>query len=160
MSCLPGGDGIFRRGISGGLVLLVALATAGWDLPCAVADGTPVVINCSQPPQVKPEHIILTCADATLAVDKIVWNSWTNDGATGHGVEFQDNCVPNCAQGSATYAPVTITLTGATPPDFRYPARWSPTRTPESRTPGRWAKSRHQSVQDFHRLDPASLIKS
>ncbi len=103
------------------IATVIALSVAGWDLPVAAADpGTPVVINCFQPPQVKPEHIILTCADATLAVDKIVWNSWTVDDATGHGVEFQDNCVPNCAQGSATYSPVTITLNGATPPDFRY----------------------------------------
>jgi hypothetical protein len=110
-----------RAGVPGGVLLSIALQTAGWDLPVAVADeGTPVVINCYQPPQVKPEHIILTCADATLAVDKIAWNSWTVDGATGHGVEFQDNCVPNCAEGSATYSPVTITLSGAIPPDFRY----------------------------------------
>jgi hypothetical protein len=103
------------------IVTAIALSLGGWDLPLGTAqDGTPVVINCSQPPQVKPEHIILTCADATLAVDKIIWNSWTVDGATGHGVQFQDNCVPNCAQGSAAYTPVTITLNGATPPDFRY----------------------------------------
>jgi hypothetical protein len=119
-NCLAAGDGLFRRGTSGGVLLSIVLLIAGWDLPVAVADGMPVVINCSQPPQVKPEHIILTCADATLAVDKIVWNSWTVDGATGHGVEFQDNCVPNCAQGSATYSPVTIRLSGATPPNFRY----------------------------------------
>jgi len=50
------------------------LPTADWDPPIAAADeGTPVMINYSQPPQVKPEHIILTCADSTLAVDKIVW---------------------------------------------------------------------------------------
>lgn len=100
----------------------VAGATVGWDLHIAAADeGTPVVVNCYQPPQVKPEHIILTCADNTLAVDKIVWTSWSVDaGAMGHGIEYRDDCVPNCAQGSATYSPVTITLTGATPPDFRY----------------------------------------
>jgi hypothetical protein len=118
---LPDVRGGIRVGVAGGVLLSIALLTPGWDLPVAAADpGTPVVNNCSQPPQVKPEHIILTCADATLAVDKIVWNSWTVDSATGHGVEFQDDCVPNCAQGSATYSPVTITLNGATPPDFRY----------------------------------------
>ena len=106
----------------GGVLLSIALLTAGWDLPIAAADeGTPVVVNCYQPPQVKPEHIILTCADNTWAVDKIVWTSWSVDaGATGHGIEYRDDCVPNCAQGSATYSPVTITLTGAAPPDFRY----------------------------------------
>jgi hypothetical protein len=113
----PSGARIFRLSIA----TAIALSVAGWSLPVASGDdGTPVVVNCYQPPQVKPEHIILTCADATMAVDKIVWNSWTIDGATGHGVEFQDNCVPSCAQGSATYSPVTVTLNGAAPPEFRY----------------------------------------
>jgi hypothetical protein len=123
---LAGVGGRIRREIrgwvSGGVLLSIALLTAGWDLPIAAADeGTPVVVNCYQPPQVKPEHIILTCADNTWAIDKIVWTSWSVDaGATGQGIEYRDDCVPNCAQGSATYSPVTITLTGAAPPDFRY----------------------------------------
>ena len=120
-----GNGGRIRRGIcggaSGGVLLSIALLTAGWDLPIAAADdGTPVVVNCYQPPQVKPEHIILLC-DTTWAVDKIVWTSWSvGAGATGHGIEYRDDCVSNCAQGSAAYSPVTITLTGAAPPDFRY----------------------------------------
>ncbi|ORJ57783.1 hypothetical protein [Mycobacterium simiae] len=101
-------------------MLLIALLTAGWDLPVAVADeGTPVVVNCGQP-QVKPQHIILTCADNTWAIDNLVWRSWEPDGATGSGIEFKVTCVPNCAQGSSTYSPVTITLKGAAAPDFRY----------------------------------------
>jgi hypothetical protein len=90
------------------------LLTAGGNLPIAVADdGTPVVINCSGQPEVKPQHIMFTCADATWAIDNLVWRSWGADGATGSGIEYQRACVPNCAQGSATYSPVTITLTGA-----------------------------------------------
>ncbi|WP_156765269.1 hypothetical protein [Mycobacterium sp. 1245852.3] len=109
------------RGVFGGQVLLsVALLIIGLDLPVAVADeGTPVVVDCGQP-QVKPQHIILTCADNTWAIDNLVWRSWAADGATGSGIEFKVTCVPNCAQGSPTYSPVTITLTGATPPNFRY----------------------------------------
>ncbi|OBH94891.1 hypothetical protein A5678_04070 [Mycobacterium sp. E2733] len=94
---------------------------AGWDLPIAAADdGTPVVVNCYQPPQVKPESIILMCGDGTWAVDKIVWTSWKVAGAEGTGIEYRRSCVPTCAQGSATYSPVTITLTGAASPDYRY----------------------------------------
>ena len=42
-----------------GVLLSVALLTAGWDLPIAAADqGTPVVAdNCGWPTEVKPEHI-------------------------------------------------------------------------------------------------------
>ena len=63
----------------------------------------------------------VVCLRGQVDCDKIVWTSWSVDaGATGHGIEYRDDCVPNCAQGSATYSPVTITLTGAAPPDFRY----------------------------------------
>jgi hypothetical protein len=94
--------------------------TAGWNLPVASADeGTPVVVDCCQPPQVKPQHIMLL-GDNTWNIDNLVWTSWSGAGARGTGIEFRVTCVPNCAQGSATYSPVTIALTGATPPDFRY----------------------------------------
>ncbi|MDM4138789.1 MULTISPECIES: hypothetical protein [Mycobacterium] len=94
--------------------------TAGWNLPVASADeGTPVVVDCCQGPQVKPQHIMLL-GDNTWNIDNLVWTSWGGAGARGTGIEFRVACVPNCAQGSATYSPVTITLTGATPPDFRY----------------------------------------
>jgi len=114
--------GGIRGGVSGGVLLSIALLTAGWDLPIAAADeGTPVVVNCGGQPEVKPQSIIFTCADNTWAVDKIVWTNWSaGAGAMGTGIEYRRSCVPNCAQGSATYSPVTITLTGAAPPDFRY----------------------------------------
>ena len=50
MNCLmPGvgngrarvGQGI-RAGVPGGVLLSIALLTAGWDLPVAVAEGTPL----------------------------------------------------------------------------------------------------------------------
>nr|ABP44454.1 hypothetical protein Mflv_1976 [Mycolicibacterium gilvum PYR-GCK] len=93
-----------------------------WCRPLASGDqGTPVVLDCSGQPQVKPERIVLTCADNTIAISKIAWVSWSPDGgATGRGTEFRVECVPNCAQGTAHYSPVTITLTGVAPPDFRY----------------------------------------
>ena len=112
-----------RSNVASGAVLLsTALLTAGWYLPVAVADeGTPVVVDCSGQPVVKPQSIILTCADNTWAVDKIIWTNWSaGGGARGTGIEYRRSCVPNCAQGSPTYSPVTITLTGAAAPNFRY----------------------------------------
>ena len=99
----------------------ISLLTAGGDLPIAAADqGTPVVINCGGQPDVKPQRITLMCGDGTSAVDNIVWTNWTAGAAQGTGTEYRRSCDPSCAQGSATYSPVTITLTGAAPPDFRY----------------------------------------
>ncbi|WP_048890632.1 hypothetical protein [Mycobacterium heckeshornense] len=113
---------LHRTVLVAAVLLSSALLTAGWDPPSAAADdGTPVVVNCGGQPEIKPESIILMCGDGTWAVDKIVWASWSaGAGAKGTGIEYRRSCVPTCAQGSATYSPVTITLTGATPPDFRY----------------------------------------
>jgi hypothetical protein len=113
-------NGRIRGWVMGAVLLSLAALTAGWDLPVAAADdGTPVVVDCCQPPQVKPQHIMLL-GDNTWNIDNIVWTSWSAGGAKGTGIEFRDNCVPNCAQGSAIYSAVTVTLTGASPPDFRY----------------------------------------
>src|ERR1700757_3461332 len=104
-----------------GALTTIALPPSDRDVPIAGADeGTPVVVNCSGQPDVKPGSIIFTCADNTWAVDKIVWTDWSAGGAKGTGIEYRRSCVPNCAQGSPTYSPVTITLTGAAPPAFRY----------------------------------------
>jgi hypothetical protein len=101
---------------------LAATAVAATISGAARADeGTPVVVNCGGQRDVKPESIILMCGDGAWAVDKIVWTNWSaGAGATGTGIEYRRSCVPNCAQGSPIYSPVTITLTGAAPPDFHY----------------------------------------
>jgi hypothetical protein len=120
---LAGVGGRIRTGIrvSGGVLLSIALLTAGSDLPIAAADDpTPVVRNCSGQPEVKPASITFTCADNTIRVDKIVWSRWGIDGATGRGTKFEVICEPNCAQGRPVYSPAIITLSGAAPPDFRF----------------------------------------
>jgi hypothetical protein len=108
--------------VSGSVLLSIGLMTIGvCGAPTAVADaGTPVIRLCGAQLAVKPQHIVLTCGDGAWAIDNLVWQSWGPNGATGTGIEYQRTCVPNCATGSSTYSPATITLTGAAPPDFRY----------------------------------------
>ena len=83
------------RSSGAALAAAAVLSVATWMPPIAAADGTPVVINCSQPAQVKPDRVILTCADNTDAVDKIVWTSWSAiSGVTGHGIEYRTTASP------------------------------------------------------------------
>jgi ABC-type lipoprotein export system ATPase subunit len=49
-------------------------------------------------------------ADGGNIVTGIIWSSWTATGARGRGTSYLDNCVPNCAQGTTTAVPATITL--------------------------------------------------
>ena len=43
----------------------------------------------------------------------ITWTAWTATAATGVGVEWLDNCKPNCAEG--TYFPATVRLAASQP---------------------------------------------
>lgn len=47
--------------------------------------------------------------DATNIVSDLTW-SWTATGATGHGTWTFESCDPNCAAGSQTPYPATVTL--------------------------------------------------
>ena len=111
-----------RGSVWGEVLLSIGLMTTGvCGMPTAVADAdTPVIRLCGTELAVKPPHIVFTCADGTWAIDNLVWRSWGADGASGTGIEYQRACVPDCADGKATYTPVTIRLTGAAPPDYRY----------------------------------------
>jgi len=62
----------------------------------------------------KPELIFLTCADGGLYVEKIKWNTWTKDGATGIGVFSENLCEPSCAEGQRVEARVNLSLTNLT----------------------------------------------
>jgi hypothetical protein len=48
--------------------------------------------------------------DAGNVATSITWSIWDQTEAVGHGVRQELSCVPNCAQGTATPYPVTVTL--------------------------------------------------
>jgi hypothetical protein len=48
-------------------------------------------------------------------VDKIAWSSWGGSRAAGSGTLEINNCNPNCAQGTYTGYPATVTLDGLKP---------------------------------------------
>ena len=68
----------------------------------------------------KPELIFFTCADGGLYVEKIKWNTWSKDGATGIGVFSENLCKPSCAEGQRVEAPVDLRLSNLTEQDGKY----------------------------------------
>jgi hypothetical protein len=64
--------------------------------------------------QYKPESITITCADGGIFVEKIQWNTWSEEGATGTGIYSENLCQPNCAEGKRVSAPVSLTLSNLT----------------------------------------------
>jgi hypothetical protein len=49
--------------------------------------------------------------DAGDIATGLTWSTWGQTEAVGHGTRNELGCVPNCAQGTATPNPVTLTLT-------------------------------------------------
>jgi hypothetical protein len=57
--------------------------------------------------------------DAGNVVQVITWTSWNANGATGTGMSDIQGCVPDCATGSETPVPATITLSDPVNGAFR-----------------------------------------
>ncbi|MFC9894131.1 hypothetical protein ACFVMC_10600 [Nocardia sp. NPDC127579] len=68
------------------------------------------IANCRRQPRVRPNEIVLTCADANMIIDRITWDSWTDTGATGRGVESRSVCHPDCGTAPRLSFPVAIEL--------------------------------------------------
>ena len=66
-------------------------------------------------PEYKPKAITFTCADGGLYVDKIQWDSWSQKGATGTAIFYENLCEPSCAEGKQVSEEVKIKLSNITP---------------------------------------------
>ena len=58
---------------------------------------------------------IVTTGDGSGYVKNLTWSAWGNAQAVGTGVLEVDDCNPNCASGTFTGYPATITLSGLSP---------------------------------------------
>ena len=123
------GAGIIAAG-GGGVALAssgmpaITHATVRTQAPSA---KTPkyVVLDCSFKPVVAPSTFIITCADAGIGVQHLHWTSWTPKLAGGYGTFWENDCMPNCADGHVHYYPSLEVLWGSAtakghPADRRY----------------------------------------
>jgi serine/threonine protein kinase len=84
-------------------VVSAAVCTVPAD-GCAQSGG-------SQYMEAKPAKIMVS-GDGSGYVDGLSWSSWGTPRATATGTLRVDDCVPNCAQGTYTGYPATVTLAG------------------------------------------------
>jgi hypothetical protein len=77
------------------------------------ADGCNVP-GASQYMEVRPK-VIYDSGDSSGVVDHLVWSDWGGPQAHATGVQEVNNCTPNCASGTYTGYPATVTLAGLTP---------------------------------------------
>jgi serine/threonine protein kinase len=87
------------------------------DAPTVTSSAPLPVVTIGSFIGIKPSEIDFS-GDSGNIVSKIYWVSWTATGATGYGTLGIQSCIPNCAEGSVTYVPATITLSN--PVDGRF----------------------------------------
>jgi hypothetical protein len=95
------------------LAVTVTVVAAGIGAAPAAeaASNDTVVVNCVGKKVVQPKQIVVTCADAGVAVVDIKWTSWTANVARGSGTLAWNTCLPtDCASGIVQKYPVRITL--------------------------------------------------
>ena len=108
--------------------------------------------NCELEDQ-KPELIFLTCADGGLYVEKIKWDTWSKDGATGIGIFSENLCEPSCAEGQRVEVPVKLRLTNLTEHNGKYYLRTLDITTTDGKdSPGGRANGFEWDVMEFSEM--------
>jgi hypothetical protein len=105
-----------------------ATASSGTSAPAATPAASPwtsliAVTVCTYPAdgctlpgaaqymEIRPKQIT-TSGDGSGYVKDLAWSNWGAPQATATGVMELNNCQPNCAQGTYTGYPATVTLAG------------------------------------------------
>jgi hypothetical protein len=88
--------------------------------PAIKVKATEVLTWDCELPEYKPEAITLTCASGGLYIDKIQWDTWSQKGATGTAIFYQNLCEPSCAEGQLVSEEVNIKLSDLTPRKGKY----------------------------------------
>ena len=88
---------------------LLLLTSCGNSQQATVISADVYTFDCETSAQ-RPESIMIYCADGGAYVEKILWDSWGADGATGSGEYTYNDCDPDCADGSMHSVEVKVVL--------------------------------------------------
>jgi hypothetical protein len=84
-----------------------AHAATSRDAAAATAAPSVAVYSCVNKPQVRPGTYYMFC-DGSAYFTKLHWSTWNTSTATATGVEYIDNCAPNCAAGKWSHQSVDL----------------------------------------------------
>ena len=71
-----------------------------------------VIFQCGGRRSVRPDEIVLSCADRGMILEKLTWHDWGASTATATGVLSEDNCEPSCAGGHVVSFSAEVSVTG------------------------------------------------
>jgi hypothetical protein len=99
----------------GGLGLGLAASAGAATVPSAAAQPAAtryVLVNCENKAQIRPGGHLLACADGGTGLENLHWTSWTPRLASGYGTEYQNDCMPSCAEGHEHHYPALVVAWG------------------------------------------------
>jgi formate-dependent nitrite reductase cytochrome c552 subunit len=71
--------------------------------------------NCTSPGRVKPTSILLACGDGNARAVHLTWQQWGTRLANGRGDLTQNDCSPDCADGTFHTYPARFALSKTVP---------------------------------------------
>ena len=92
-----------------GLAAVVAIFAVAAPAPAASASRALPRVIAGSYSGIRPRRLFFS-GDAGNIVTGIRWARWTQTTAVGHGTSDIQGCVPNCAAGSETPVPTSVTL--------------------------------------------------
>jgi hypothetical protein len=93
--------------IIGALACLALVAAAPEP---AASSRLPVLTGCLGNSLVRPKAVDF-CGDGAFFLRQIKWATWSRSSAVGAAVAHQDDCRPDCADGTYHLYPVAVWLT-------------------------------------------------
>ncbi len=107
-----------RRTFAVAAVVAITLAAIGFGMssvgssatkspatPPVITSHDAAVLTCSGTTVVRPQSLVITCADANTLLKATHWTSWGAGGATGTATFAMNLCTPYCAASPITYFP-------------------------------------------------------
>jgi hypothetical protein len=70
-----------------------------------------VIYTCTSQPVVEPASFVLACADANTTVEHLQWSGWGQATAHASGDMRENNCTPDCADGTDVQYPASVEVT-------------------------------------------------
>jgi hypothetical protein len=93
-----------------GMVSVLLTAPAVFPLTAAAGGRNTYTSPDCQHLRTRPRHIIFACADSGYYVDHLHWDSWHPWKARGEGVFHENDCRPDCADGTFHARPGRLVL--------------------------------------------------
>ncbi len=88
---------------------MVTTTVPASELPGVLANCTDSLPQRNQA-SVKPTSIVLACGDGNTGTEDLVWTSWTQTDASATGEVWENNCIPDCADGTIEVYPASFSL--------------------------------------------------